>query len=330
MEKIFLPEGKGIKANLHCHSTDSDGKLSPEELKKIYKSQGYSVLAFTDHGFMRDRSALCDEDFVALNGYENNIIDGGNWIDCKAYHLNFYASSPDAVGMVGVTKSFTDYYMCKKTPEEKLSSPVIRFLGEGYGAEFVNEAIRQAKEQGYLVVYNHPVWSRHNGADYLPLQGLCGMEIFNYGCYFAGYEEDNGYIYDEMLRSGQRLFCFANDDNHNFTKDSFGGFNVMYPGRLDYKSVFDCMARGDCYASTGGYFRGVAVVGNKVYVGAENAAYIRFTTNGRYSDIVRKKERPLTKAVFELKEDVTYFRITMKSEDGKKAYTRAYFNDEWS
>ena len=38
-----------FKANLHSHSTLSDGKLSPAELKKIYKEHGYSVLAVTDH-----------------------------------------------------------------------------------------------------------------------------------------------------------------------------------------------------------------------------------------------------------------------------------------
>ena len=37
------------KANLHCHSTLSDGKLTPDELKAAYKENGYSVLAITDH-----------------------------------------------------------------------------------------------------------------------------------------------------------------------------------------------------------------------------------------------------------------------------------------
>ena len=37
MRKYLLPEsGNFYKANLHCHSIVSDGKLSPAELKKIY------------------------------------------------------------------------------------------------------------------------------------------------------------------------------------------------------------------------------------------------------------------------------------------------------
>ena len=36
-------------ANLHTHSTHSDGKYSPEELAKIAKEEGYKALAITDH-----------------------------------------------------------------------------------------------------------------------------------------------------------------------------------------------------------------------------------------------------------------------------------------
>ena len=69
MKKFLLPEsGNFYKANLHCHSTVSDGKLTPEELKQIYREQGYSAIAFTDHWFFVTHNELTDEHFVALNG----------------------------------------------------------------------------------------------------------------------------------------------------------------------------------------------------------------------------------------------------------------------
>ncbi len=38
MKKYLLPhEGNFYKANLHSHSTISDGNKTPEELKKIYE-----------------------------------------------------------------------------------------------------------------------------------------------------------------------------------------------------------------------------------------------------------------------------------------------------
>ena len=49
--KIYLiPEtGTFYKANLHCHTIHSDGRLTPEEVKKAYMEAGYSVVAYTDH-----------------------------------------------------------------------------------------------------------------------------------------------------------------------------------------------------------------------------------------------------------------------------------------
>jgi len=44
MKKYLLPEsGNFYKANLHCHSTFSDGKHTPEEIKKAYMDKGYSI-----------------------------------------------------------------------------------------------------------------------------------------------------------------------------------------------------------------------------------------------------------------------------------------------
>ena len=75
--KVLLPDGVGYKANLHTHTTESDGKFTPEQVKEYYRAHGYSIVAYTDHLYMRDRSSLNDENFVALNGYENCLHDGG-------------------------------------------------------------------------------------------------------------------------------------------------------------------------------------------------------------------------------------------------------------
>ena len=45
MKKYLLPEkGTFYKANLHTHTTVTDGKFSPEEIKEIYKAHGYSYM----------------------------------------------------------------------------------------------------------------------------------------------------------------------------------------------------------------------------------------------------------------------------------------------
>ena len=70
MKKHLLPEsGNFYKANLHCHTVLSDGCLTPEEVKEIYKNAGYSVVAYTDHDILIPHHAeLSDDEFLALNG----------------------------------------------------------------------------------------------------------------------------------------------------------------------------------------------------------------------------------------------------------------------
>ncbi len=337
MEKILLPESIGYKANLHSHSTDSDGRFTPEEMKKHYIEHGYSILAYTDHLYMGDRTALNDENFVAISGYENNLLDWElegsptNGLDTGCYHLNFYSPNPNGGAMVGIDKRFYEHYNKNKTQDQKDICPLIHgFCEPTHSVDNANKIIAEAKELGYLVVYNHPVWSRHSAKDYLGLKGLCGMEMVNGGSLTGGYADDNEYIYDDMLRAEQRIACFANDDNHNLlgrTDDSFIGYNVMYPEKLNYESVFKCMQDGKSYASTGASIRGVVVKDGMVYVGAENAVYIKMTTNGRYVGMVRANDKPLTEAVFELFDNIYYFRITVMDINGKKAYTKAYFKD---
>ena len=326
--KILLPDGVGHKANLHGHSTDSDGVFTPEQIKKFYKDNGYSVYAYTDHLYMRDRSSLCDENFIAVSGYENVICDGRPGAICKTYHFNFYSPDPKKVGMVGVSPWFYEAWNKNKTEEQKALSPVLDFCREDHSVETAVEMIKKANDLGYAVVYNHPLWSLHDERDYLGLKGLAGVEIFNGGNYIVGSEpDDQGIVYDRMLSDGQRLAVFANDDNHT-REDFFLGYNVLYPTRFDYAGVFECIKNGRSYASTGASIRGLAVDGNKVYIGVENARSIRFSTNTRAGKLVVAKDKPLVEATFELTEYVERFRVTVEDTNGKKAWTRAYFTDE--
>ena len=71
MKKTLLTPSMGYyRANLHCHSTVSDGKKTPEELKEFYRSHGYSAVAFTDHQAFITHNDLTDDTFVAP-GYKS-------------------------------------------------------------------------------------------------------------------------------------------------------------------------------------------------------------------------------------------------------------------
>ena len=71
MKKYLLGDkGNFYKANLHCHTNLSDGHMPAAEVKELYKSRGYSVVAFTDHDALIPHQDLKSDDFLPLNGVE--------------------------------------------------------------------------------------------------------------------------------------------------------------------------------------------------------------------------------------------------------------------
>lgn len=102
MKKYLLPEtGNFYKANLHCHTTVSDGQWTPEEVKKNYMAMGYSVIAYTDHDVLIPHPELAEEGFLPLNSYEMEVNAPGPWNKlAKCCHMCFIALDPDNVTQV--------------------------------------------------------------------------------------------------------------------------------------------------------------------------------------------------------------------------------------
>jgi hypothetical protein len=189
MKKYLLPkEGKFYKANLHMHTTISDGRMTLEETKREFMKRGYSIVAFTDHEVMVPHMDLNEENFLAITSTEI-IVNLNNHPDFgynRTYHLNIYSPEPTKSDyntfnkdIMWLKHSFD--YITEKQAEVKYQ--------RRYGVEFVNEIIKKAKEENCLVSYNHPVWSLQNYEDYSELKGIWGVEWHNTGCVRAGYED---------------------------------------------------------------------------------------------------------------------------------------------
>jgi hypothetical protein len=53
-----------LKGCLHCHSTCSDGELTPQEVAEAYAARGYDFIAFTDHDHLLSRR--CQEIYARV------------------------------------------------------------------------------------------------------------------------------------------------------------------------------------------------------------------------------------------------------------------------
>ena len=336
MKKMLIsPEKKQYKANLHCHSTLSDGRLAPEVLKEMYKSHGYDILAITDHCHPYDHSAMNDPDFLFLTGYEAYIRESGGPFDRfkSEIHMNLFARDPHNVALVCYDPRYTRYI-----PEEEFKT--IKRVGSEepreYSVEYINEFIRTAKDNGYLVAYNHPYWSMESAADILSYENLFSLELRNTDSYNLNRLECGEMLYDAMLRRGMRLGVNAGDDNHNKYPeghvwcDSFGWYTVILADKLEYSDVISAMERGDCYVSNGPVINEISVDGDTVTVDCSEAQEIYMYFGSKEPAAVRlPKGETRTHFELPLNERAEHIRVSVYDSEGRAANTRGFFRDEW-
>lgn len=340
MKKFLLPEnGNFYKANLHSHSTFSDGKLTPEEMKKVYMEKGYSIIAYTDHNvFIPQHDKLSDENFLALNGYELNVDEeGDDFCDLKTCHFCLIALEPDNTAQVCFHR---EKYL--HPTHEGLHKHLVKYdektvdYERAYTPECINEMMKIGRDNGFFITYNHPVWSLEGYNEYMSFNEMNAFEICNFGCEVVGYAEYNEKEYDEMLRGGKRIYCVATDDNHNHHPmdsrdcDSFGGFTVFKADKLEYKTITDALVRGDFYASQGPEIYDLWIEDDMINITCSDADRIYLTTGRRGSKIAfAEKGGVINSASFKFnKEKDGYLRITVVDKGGYHANTNAYFLDE--
>ena len=333
MKTYLLPkEGNFYKANLHCHSTISDGRWTPEEIKENYKAHGYSIVAYTDHQVFITHNDLRDAEFLPLNGYELDFTepkreDGKT---SKTCHLCFVSLDEDKK----LQKIFYETKILARNMENACLDPGREPLQRQYDPAYISDIIKEGVEDGFFVTYNHPVWSLESKDQYCNYHGMHAMEILNYGCVVEGYDDHNGAIYDEMLRNGERLYCVATDDNHNRypinhpQNHSFGGFTVIKAEKLTYADIAKALVDGHFYASEGPEIKELYFEDNKVYIECSEAARIVMAAdNRRYKCVTAEKNgETVNCACFEIDEKLgDYVRFTVIDEKGREANTNAYF-----
>lgn len=330
-KKHLLPQvDRYFKANLHTHSNISDGMLSREELKKLYKDKGYQILSITDHNIIADHSDLNEDDFLMLTGTEVNINEPDmDRFTGKTYHLNLLAKRPD--NLWSPLKKFGRFPQAaeyeEKTQHEEMDIQ--------HNPESINTMIAKANEKGFLVTYNHPVASCHSYPDYAPLRGLWGVELRNNDSYYFSNNEDNFCIFRELRNFGNNVFPIGADDTH--ADVMVGGAWIMVGAKeLTYDSVIDALEKGDLYMSCGPEIYSVYVEDNKLKVTCSDARKVCMLSHGRFARSVPAKDGPIRSAEFDLeyflngtKDDPgAYVCVMVIDQNGNYATTPAYYLKE--
>lgn len=323
--------GRFYKANLHCHTTLSDGRKTPAEIKEIYKELGYSVVAYTEHEILVPQNELTDDEFLAINGFEMAFYG-----EEKVCHLCILALSPDNIVQPFWNRG-TRYFFGNIAKNSHLVTydETEPDYNREYSGEEISRVIQECRKRGFFVTYNHPAWSRENYLDYMQYNGLNAIEIIN-GCgLISGFEDYNAKEFDDMLSGGKKVFCVAGDDNHNRNPkdsrfwDSGAAFTMIKADNLQYRTITKALENGNFYASEAPQIYDLYYEDGKVYITCSAVDRIYMTAKIRYAkSVYAEKGKPLVEACFEVPDDCGYFRLTLVDERGRRANTNAYFMED--
>lgn len=347
---------KWYKGNLHSHTINSDGYLTPDEAVKLYKDNGYDFICFSEHDHYTDLSNQYNTDnFIILPGLE-----------ASAYLVSLSESDKNKLGIIRqdgeyITTTFNELWsimkrcggaslikthhihgilgnleMQKKAGNrgfmEEEYTPIRIYLNQWNGVKAAQDLSDYLKLRGCFTTYNHPIWSRVEIEDVRGVNGIWAIECYNYNTVNECGEGEDTVFWDDLLRHNCKINAFASDDNHNNGKfpDSCGGYVMVRATGLTHEEIVNALLSGEYYSSNGAVIGDICYDNNHIKVSGIEAKKIDIIVGGPVGSsktILAKDFTPITEIDFEIPGNASYARIEIEDYNGKKAWTNAYASE---
>jgi hypothetical protein len=278
-----------FKGNLHTHTTQSDGNVTPSENIQWHADHGYQFVALTDHNRVTNpRTWVSDASILVISSVEISTQRAS-----VEYHI--LAIGVDAMPIAP-----------NGDPQATIDA--------------VNAA-------GGLTIVAHPYWHDHTVEDLLSLHGHLGIEIFNTGCWLEIQKGHSLVHWDAVLRRGQRVFGLATDDSHWVNPDYGHGWVLVRAPRLNQPAILEALHRGEFYSTMGPEIFDVQLDGREVTVRCSPARSIFLIGDCYHCPMATHAwdGRPLIEATFTLHRQQEYLRVEVVDMDYQSAWTNAYF-----
>lgn len=308
----FQGNGKFYKGNLHCHTTISDGVLSPEETIRVYKSKGYDFMALTDHIIYNSLTKIGDEPMLIIPGTE---------IHCARFMKKFGDDN------VSATHHMVCLDMGNKHPGEPFSqSERIKMIDEVDGAEAFRKMMELTKDRRLAVIYCHPDWSRIEFEDLRDMDGFMAMEIYNSESHLCGDVGGTTSCWDSLLRRGRKVFAVATDDCHR--ADTMGkGWIQVKAEELTHEFIMENFLNGNFYASTGPEIHDFYIEDGNLHVECSPCRKIHMVQFPQTGKTVYNEDGSLlSSAVIPVSPvPAKYIRIVCEDAEGNRAWSNPIF-----
>ena len=295
--KVLNPydyKGEFYKGNLHTHTKNSPcGHYELEDIVKMYTSykMEYDFLAITDHYELTDLSNYEDrEDILLIKGVEH-----------------------------------------KRHKHQTLGINISEYDDDLDDDNNHNELFKKVISQGGINIICHPHMGEEDYWTYeklIELNGYTGIEVFNNNvrmdCKGRAVATD---IWDKLLSNGKKVFGFANDDMHIFSRVG-GAYNMVLSEEKSVESIINAFRRGSFYASFGMKVKNISFKNGVISLenGDDRVPYVKFKFIGK--DGVVLKEETGNKGSYKISGNEGYIRVEVYREDGARAWLQPFIIEE--
>ena len=279
---------KRMKLGLHIHTTESDGKVTPEQAVQIYRDAGYDAIAITDH--WRWRASGDIDGFRTISGAEYNI--GGQDTAAEGvFHLIALGASEEP--------QITD-----KT------DPV--------------HIINAVKKAGGGVVLGHPAWSLNTVDHFKLVKDVIATEIYNtVSGLHASNRPDSSAIVDLAANQGVFYPLLATDDAHYYDGDQCVSYVMLdvTDGKTDDADIIRKISKGEFYATQGPEVHMTRRDDGAFEVKCSPASRISFYSQTAWTAQRNVWGENLTYAEYTPNGFEKWLRVEVTDADGKRAWS---------
>ena len=163
-----------LKGGLHCHTTRSDGRGTPEEVERLHARHGYDFLALTDHNFYNYADYAPETGLLIIPGMEIDAEIDSDLGMC------FHSVC------IGPAREKGNGF----AQDQRSEHPHVKTWQE------FQTRLDQVHAAKNLTLYCHPDWSRTPARSFENLQGNFAMEIWNTGCVMDNDMDKDAYAWD--------------------------------------------------------------------------------------------------------------------------------------
>ncbi len=303
-QAAFIAKNKMLKGALHCHTTRSDGSGTPEEVLRMHREHSYDFVSLTDHRIYNYENFAPETGLTIIPGMEIDANFAGKGIHC----FHEVVIGPEKENGNGFAQ------------DQRFDSMWVN------GCEDFQPVLDEMHANGNLTIYCHPEWSCTPVHEFAPLRGNIAFEIWNSGCVvLCDQDANNGFIWDSLLTSGQKIWAVATDDGHGMAEHCLGW--VMVNAKNDVSSILRALKDGAFYASTGPEIYDFRIENGQAVVECSECAQVSFFC-GHWSQLYKNEDGgAMTKAWCDLDANVPYVRASVVDKQGRRAWTNPIFLD---